>query len=244
MKANLSFLRKFHLFSTIGILSTLAISCGSYQNSSYYDNDGIYGTNNRYEQEVPNKYSEQNIEQSNKYAQQFKNMQDDYTYFTDVEDYSSETNDTVITVYKNNYNNDRYGSWGSNTSEVTVNYYNNGWNNWYSPYWGSGWYGSNWGWGYPYYGSSWGWNNWYGPSWGFYYGSNWGWEDIITIHIFMEITGIIMVTMAETEILLITLEEEVVLATILTEIDIQDLDTTLEEIVFHQEVITTEEILQ
>lgn len=185
MKTNLSILRKIHLFSFIGIASAFIVSCGSYQNTSYYDNDGIYGASERNEQANENKYSEQNMEQSNRYAQQFKNMQDDYTYFTDVEEYTSETNDTVVTVYRNNYsdNNERYASWGSNSSDVSINYYNTGWNNWYSPYWGMGWgnnwYGSNWGWN-SWYGpnwgwNNWGWNNWYGPNWGIYYGNTWGW---------------------------------------------------------------------
>ena len=51
-----------------------------------------------------------------------------------------------------------------------------------------------------------------------------------------------MVTMVETEILLITLEEEVVLATILTEIDIQDLDTALEEIAFYNGWLSREQL--
>lgn len=183
MRTNLPFLRKIHLFSVFGILSTLVISCGSYQNTSYYDNDGVYGSYERPTTEVNNQYSEQNIESSNRYAQQFRNMQDDYAYFTDVDEYTSQENDTVVTVYKNNYsNNQQYAGWGNNGGDVTVNYYNSGWwgwNNWYSPYWGWGGYYSPYYYG-GYYGN-WGWNSWYGPSWGLgwgwnsWYGSNWGW---------------------------------------------------------------------
>ena len=83
------------------------------------------------------------------YAQKFRFMQDEYQqqydYFTDVDQYSSQENDTVVTVYKNNYNNsNQYAGWGNNDHDVTINYYNNGWygwNNWYYPYWR-----------YPYYG--------------------------------------------------------------------------------------------
>ena len=134
----------------------MTTSCGSYQNSSYYDNDGVYGSQ-RTNTNTENKYSEQNIENSNKYAQQFKSMQDDYTYFTDVDNYNSQENDTVVTVYRNESNNN-YAGWGNNSSNVTVNYYTNGWgwNNWYGNYWG--W--NNW------YGPGWGWNNWYGNYWG------------------------------------------------------------------------------
>ena len=169
----------------MGIVAILTTSCGSYQNSSYYDNDGVYGSERPVNQ-TENKYTEQNIEKSNKYAQQFKNMQDDYTYFTDVDNYNSQTQDTIVTVYRNESNNN-YAGWGNNSSDVTINYYNNnwGWNNWYSPYWGIGWnswYGPNWGWGWnSWYGGGWGWNSWYGPSWGWngYYGNNWGFIPVL-----------------------------------------------------------------
>jgi len=177
MKAILLNLRKFNSFSLIGLLSLFVVSCGSYQNSSYYDNDGIYGTNERPQENYNNRYSEQNLEQSNKYATQFKSMQNEYDYFTDVENYSSNIEDTVVVVYDNDESSRNYAGWGNNSSDVTINYYNNsgwGWNNWNSPYWGIGWnnwYGNNWGWGWnSWYGGNWGWNSFYGPNWG------WGWN--------------------------------------------------------------------
>lgn len=161
-------------FSLFGLLAVFVTSCGSYQNSSYYDNDGVYGSEKTNTQ-TENRNSEQNIQQPNKYAQQFKNMQDEYTYFTDVDNYNSQTQDTVVTVYRNEANNS-YAGWGNNSSDVTINYYTNGWgwNNWYSPYWGIGW---NWGWN-SWYGNYWGWNSWYGPGWGWnnWYGTSWGWN--------------------------------------------------------------------
>ena len=191
MKTNLPFLRNRHFLSMLGILSVIMlVSCGSYQNTSYYDNDGIYGSNQRYEVSNDNKYSQQNLVSSNKYSQQFKSMQDDYTYFTDVEDYSSENNDSVVTVYKNYDTNSQYAGWGSNSSNVTVNYYDNswGWGSFYSPYWAPGWnywYGTgyrwrtafngpSWGWGT--YGPGWGWSSWYGPAYyaGYSYGYPFG----------------------------------------------------------------------
>ena len=112
-------------FSLLGLVAIFATSCGSYQNSSYYDNDGVYGSSERPNDQVENKYSEQNIEKSNEYAQQFRAMQDDYTYFTDVDNYQShEPQDTVVTVYRNDYNDQNYAGWGNNASEVTINYYN------------------------------------------------------------------------------------------------------------------------
>ena len=180
-------------FSLMGLIAIFTTSCGSYQNSSYYDNDGVYGSD-RPTTEVENKYSEQNLEKSNEYTQQFRDMQEDYSYFTDVDNYNSQAQDTVVTVYRNESNNN-YAGWGNNSSNVTINYYDNGWgwNNWYSPYWGysnigwgagwgwNSWYGNNWGWGWnSWYGPGWGWgwNNWYGNNWGWngYYGNNWGWN--------------------------------------------------------------------
>lgn len=177
MKTKLPILSKIPVLFTLGTMVVMFISCGSYQNSSYYDNDGVYGTTyERNDNNVTNQYSEENLESGKAYAAQFESMKDDYIYFTDIDNYSSEQqNDTVVTVYKNNYNDTQtqYGSWGSNSHDVTINYYNNGWggyygwNNWYSPYWNNNywgwnsWYGPNWGWG---------WNSWYGPNWG------WGWN--------------------------------------------------------------------
>jgi len=190
MKTYSSFTRKNALFCIFGLLATLTTSCGSYQNSSYYDNDGVYGSDKANNQRE-NKYSQQNTEKSNLYANQFRTMQDDYVYFTDVDTYNSTKQDTVVTVYRNESNNN-YAGWGNNSSEVAINYYNNnwgwnnwgwnnwgwnnwGWNNWYSPYWGY----SNVGWGWnSWYGAGWGlgWNSWYGPGWNSWYGPGWGWN--------------------------------------------------------------------
>ena len=71
-----------------------------------------------------NRYSEQNLEQSNKYATQFKSMQNEYDYFTDVENYSSNIEDTVVVVYDNDESSRNYAGWGNNSSDVTIKYYN------------------------------------------------------------------------------------------------------------------------
>lgn len=169
MKTKLPILRKIPILFVLGIAAFFVVSCGSYQNSSYYDNDGVYGNYDRNNDEVTNKYSEENLEDGQVYAEKFKGMQaeyqDQYEYFTDVDNYSSETeNDTVVTVYNSKYNDsERYASWGENNHDVTINYYNNGWgwNSWYDPYWSwNSWYRPYWGWGWnnPYYG---GWYNGY-----------------------------------------------------------------------------------
>ncbi len=180
MKTYYLFTQKSAIFSLFGLLAVITISCGSYQNSSYYDNDGVYGSERTSVQSETNN-SNQNSEESNRYAQQFRNMQEDYTYFTDVDNYNSQAQDSIVTVYRSEGNNN-YAGWGNNSSNVTINYYNNdwgwGWNNWYSPYWGMGW---NWGWN-SWYGNGWGWNSWYGPGWGWgvgwnsWYGPGWGWN--------------------------------------------------------------------
>ena len=43
MKTNIFFTKKTLLYPLIVFFSILMTSCGSYQNSSYYDSDGIYG---------------------------------------------------------------------------------------------------------------------------------------------------------------------------------------------------------
>lgn len=174
-------------FFLTGIVAIITTSCGSYQNASYYDNDGVYDTKERSQGQTVSNYNEESTAKSNEYAQKFRAMQDDYTYFTDVDNYQSTQTDTVVSVYNTEYSNQNYAGWGNNGTSVTVNYYNNGWgwNNWYSPYWGysnigwgagwgwNSWYGSNWGWNV-----GWGWNSWYGPNWGWgwngYYGPGWG----------------------------------------------------------------------
>lgn len=164
-------------FFLTGIIAIITTSCGSYQNASYYDNDGVYGNSERSQSHTVLNTNEEVSEKSNEYAQKFRAMQDDYTYFTDVDSYQSEAQDTVVTVYNNQYRDQNYAGWGNNGTSVTVNYYDNGWgwNNWYSPYWGysnvgwgAGWGWNNWGMGWN---AGWGWNSWYGPNWG------WGWNN-------------------------------------------------------------------
>ena len=131
-----------------GILTLLATSCGSYQNTSYYDNDGVYGSSDN---QKPREVESNN---SVYYKEYFSNLNKDNEVFTNVDNYSSAQDSVqkqpeVVT-------NSNYAGWGSNSSDnITINVYDNGgWNNWG---WNNGWYGNNWGWG---------WNNWYGPNWG------------------------------------------------------------------------------
>jgi hypothetical protein len=158
-------------FSLIGMLVLVATSCGSFQNSSYYDNDGVYGSN---EDSRPRVVESNN---SGYYKEYFSNLnKDNEQVFTNVDSYTS-VNDSMK-KQPEQVTNSNYAGWGSNSNDnITVNVYNNGgWNNW--GYYNS-WAGNYWGWNNGWYGNNWGWNNWYGPSWGWgwnnWYGPGWGW---------------------------------------------------------------------
>lgn len=154
--------QKLSLLSLFGLL-IFATSCGSYKNSSYYDNDGVYGgTAQKIEANQDKDY-----ENNAYYKEYFSNLnkENNEQVFTDVENYSSNDGDAQNqTEYNGNT------SWGSNPSSITVNYYGS---NWGYSYWNNNWY-NNWAWnswGYPSYYT--GWNSWYGPSWGWGYNNYW-----------------------------------------------------------------------
>ena len=69
MKTNTHFHKKTSIVFILGCLTTLLYSCGSYQNSSYYDNDGIYS-----EQNNRNSQSSQNNSNSNQYKEYFRDI--------------------------------------------------------------------------------------------------------------------------------------------------------------------------
>jgi hypothetical protein len=148
--------RKPSLFTLAGLLLLLTASCGSYQNSSYYDTDGIYG--NTYNRTV-----ETNVQNNqNEYKEYFGSLRDDNQppeVFTDIDNYND---------YNLDNDQENYPGWGSNPQSVSINVYDTGWamNNWY---------GNNWGWNG---GFGWGMNNWYGNNWGMnnWGMNNWGWN--------------------------------------------------------------------
>ena len=169
------------LYSVMGLLGLFLSSCGSYQNTSYNDNDGIYENGQTRRSEVAQNTS------SNGYTEYFGSLQDnnDVEIFTDVDNYRT-ADDSTQTTENRGYESG-YSGWGSAADNVTVNVYGGNnwgyspWNYWYGPSWGWGW---NTGWGYSgWYGPGlsigWGWNNWYGPGYGYgwgwnnYYGNNW-----------------------------------------------------------------------
>lgn len=130
----------------------LAASCGSYQSTSYHDR-----------QQTAENGSAQATASGMHYQDYFGSLKEDYQVMTDVDNYSS-TNDSTVVADNTGYA--ARPSWGSNPDNVTINIYDTGWgwNSWYGP-------GLGWGWNY-----GWGWNSWYGPGWGWGWNYGWGWN--------------------------------------------------------------------
>ncbi|MEN9907704.1 MAG: hypothetical protein RLZZ540_845 [Bacteroidota bacterium] len=170
MKTNIFSSKEVQNYLCIGLLSLFMVSCGSYQNSSYYERDGIYGASN-------NRNVERNTSSDNYYKDYFSSLQNDNQTpetFTDIDSYSDNNPTNNNSAYSN------YGDWGNNYTKADVNVYSN--------YWGlnygfgySGWgypYSFSFGWNSPYY-YGYGWNNWgynyypYSYGWNYpYYGYN------------------------------------------------------------------------
>jgi hypothetical protein len=168
MKTNYYNSEKMSIYTLFGLLTLMATSCGSYQNKSYYDRDGIYGSETEKVAQAATNDGQAKTTETNKYTDYFNSLRDGQTdeVFTDVEGYSS-YKDTVASQERN-----QSSSWGSNPSNVTVNVYDNSWG--YNG-WNNYWYGNNWGWNNP------AWNSWYGPNWGWgwnsWYGNSWGYNN-------------------------------------------------------------------
>ena len=158
-------------YSIIGFFSFLLTSCGSYQNSSYYDSDGIYGNT-----DVRNTEKIAQNNSSNYYKEYFNSLQNENQQteiFTDVNNYSdyNPSNDTLQRL------NQDYADWGNNSNKTSINVYTNPWNmslgfGWGFPSYG---WGYDYSWNYPFYGwgySSFGWNY---PYYGWGY-PNYGWN--------------------------------------------------------------------
>jgi hypothetical protein len=173
MKTNIFSPKKTSLYSLIGFLSIVLTSCGSYQNSSYYESDGIYGATARPVEKIVDN------NQNTHYQDYFNSLQNNNQpteIFTDVDNYGSydNLNDSIQVT------NPGYAGWGSSPENVSVSFYDNGWTNWYGSSWGwgfgfSNWYGS---WGYPYYGGGYPGYGWGYPSYGWGYpGYGWGYPN-------------------------------------------------------------------
>jgi len=164
MKTNSFSIQKNIIYTLFVVLISTFYSCGSYQNVSYHDSDGIYGTADNQRRETANS-------QNNGYKDYFGSLQEKKEQpevFTDVENYNS----------SDSSNSD--SSWGQNNENISNSVYDNswgaGWNGWGMGMnnWGMGM--NNWGMGW----NNWGWNGFNGP--GFYgwgcdpwFGCNLGW---------------------------------------------------------------------
>ncbi|MFL9831004.1 hypothetical protein ABS764_09100 [Flavobacterium sp. ST-87] len=173
MKTNIFPFRKAKNYLYIGLLSLFMISCGSYQNSSYYESDGIYSTS------TDPRIERRNTNSDNYYKDYFNSLQSDSEseIITDIDKYSDF--DSV-----NNDSYTGYAGWGDNQTGTIVNIYPDywgmnygfGWNNWGWNNWG--W--NNWGMNYGFGWNNWGWNNWginYGFGWNNWGYNNWGWNN-------------------------------------------------------------------
>ncbi|WP_415711146.1 hypothetical protein, partial [Flavobacterium branchiophilum] len=180
MKTNYFSSKKSVIYTLFGLISVMITSCGTYQNSTYYDHDGIYGN----ESQKPVVRTENN----SKYQDYFYNLQQESGLATTTADTYTSTPNASATTTSNTTQTatPSYSSWGSNPSTVNITYYGSGWglgyNSWgfntyygwnpyyygYSPYYGYGmynnWHGWGWGWNYPY--------AYYNPYYGYgYYGN-------------------------------------------------------------------------
>ncbi len=101
MKTNLFFSRNATLYSLIGVISFLVASCGSYQNSSYYDSDGIYGNSAKEAQNTSSKRYQE--------------------YFSSLNNENKTLSDSIQVT------NQEYPGWGDNPTTTSVNVYADPW---------------------------------------------------------------------------------------------------------------------
>lgn len=192
--------KKYSINLLLALFGFLMVSCGSYQQASYYDSDGIYTdapqrvTTERYQQPPAQRRAVK--DDQNVYGNYFGQKAQEYgeildsEIFTDVDSYAAATaQDSLDLDAEDNYyydpNNtyEGYAGWGDNATRVNINIYDDwGWGGfgyglgypWVYGNFGWGW-NNPWRWNYGWGWNNWGWNNW---GWGFNYGwgwNNWGW---------------------------------------------------------------------
>ncbi|PKB17836.1 hypothetical protein [Flavobacterium sp. 5] len=167
MKTNALITQKTSLYFLIGFLSLIITSCGSYQNSSYYDSDGIYSTNGDKVVIKDNKPTPASI-QYKEYFNSLQNTAASGEIFTDVNSYSNDYNTENDSIQAPPTG---YASWGSSPQETTVTVYPDSyWSigfGWGYPYYGYGYGYPYYGWGYPYYGYGYPGYGWGYPGYGY-----------------------------------------------------------------------------
>ena len=134
-------LQLYNLHLPLALFLVLVVSsCGSYQQASYYEDDGIYSSGNevvRVEKKSPQAVRVENTE-SDIYGDYFGQKADEYgeiledEIFTDVDSYSSNgAIDSTAVGAQSDYfdiNSNTYrgnAAWGDNPSNVTINVYDN-----------------------------------------------------------------------------------------------------------------------
>ena len=177
---------KIQMLATSLLAALFLISCGTYQQSSYYEDDGIYSNNNRVVGVEKRNAEAVRLEkqESDIYGDYFGQKAQEYDeiledeIFTDIDSYSSQiSNDSIplgeqTTYFANNNTYNGNPGWGDNPTSVSINVYDNSWA-WGGLGWGWGW-NDPWlwnGWGWGGYGWGWGWNN----PWRW---NRWGWGGI------------------------------------------------------------------
>src|SRR5688572_23276836 len=91
--------RKMSIYSIFGLAVFAFSSCGSYQNSSYYDRDGIYNSSDKQNTDSQNS-NNQSSNQNNQYKDYFGSLQNDKVeIFTDVDNYTSTYENTTDQGY-------------------------------------------------------------------------------------------------------------------------------------------------
>ena len=81
-------------FLVFGFLVSTLFSCGSYQNSSYYDNDGIYNQNTNVNRTENRSNTNTNSETFKRRLAQIQESNQDL--FVDVENYNNQDTTTVV----------------------------------------------------------------------------------------------------------------------------------------------------
>jgi len=174
--------RRIHIAITVVFLSAILASCGSYQQASYYDNDGIYADRTEQVRVTQQPRASQPAPKQDAFGEYFDQKANEYgeilesEVFTDVDGYYSDVeNDSLMNDQSFQYNGNNndyngYAAWGDNPTNVNINVYDNNWGWAGDPFgWGySGFYGGFYGGYYGYY-NPWRWNR-YGYGW-----NNWGW---------------------------------------------------------------------
>ena len=153
MKTNYFSIQNTLLKSITALLGLAVVSCGSYQNNSYYDNDGIYGAKKERRTventEQVSQVEAKTNESGNKYKEYFASNANNYStenseVLTDVENYStSNGNETQES------NATSYSSWENTADHVTINVYDNSWGGYNYGYWNNYWgYNNPWNYGF------------------------------------------------------------------------------------------------